>query len=134
MTVTTTTVLNKLDKSLFYLESDEQEDGLEETEITNCITSASSLAAAYLNLQDSAQLPVGSMIDEAVSFWAAGLLWNMKMNTEAPNYLEDKKGDTEGDKLIQRAKDLLNVFNTEDDGLNQQPVGGSSVPDYGFLR
>src|SRR5574343_458339 len=105
LTTTTTSILGKLDSSLFTIDTD-----VTVAEVTQAYNDAVIRAAAYLELTDTTSLPTGAMVTDAVYTWAAGLLWNLKINTESPNYQEDKKGETEGDKLINAAKAILDPF------------------------
>lgn len=124
MSVGSDLVLSKLDKELFKLPVDddaetetvdESEEGtVTSAEIDDCIVSATIEARAYLELTSSASLPSDGMVDHGIVTWAAGLLWNMKINTEASNYQEDRSGLTEGDKLIQRGKSILSTFHVDE--------------------
>lgn len=111
MTILLEDVTNKLGQTFTKLD-DEEVEGI--------ILDAKFQAIAYLEKKDIAELPTGALVDNAISTWAAGLLWNKKMDSKNPNYHDDRRGLTTGDKKIQEAKDMLKPYllgDADDDGL-----------------
>jgi hypothetical protein len=127
MTVTVEMVLDNLEGWTLYVAPNPDEDpelkelknGTVNTitteEVSRFIVKGTKQVAAYLELRSTSDLSLSDTIEEAISSWAAGLLYNKKINTEAPNYEEDQKGLSYGDKLINSAKALLKPYTLDED-------------------
>jgi len=89
-------------------------------EVDKAITSATIDIATYLGLVDLDDIPTTgdsiTFLEEALSYWAAGLLWNRQIaqkNQPADTYLQGrtlKDVKTEGDNLISTAKNILKLY------------------------
>lgn len=90
------------------------------SEVNKMVDDAITGVCSYLRLIDESQIPtpdddpqqVSQKFLTAITFWAAGLLWNQKLNLESPEYMEarNQQSMTYGDKLIKRAQDYLNML------------------------
>lgn len=94
-------------------------------EVSKAIDQAKKRAAAHIGLEDISKFPETFITDEAVATWAAGLLWNKKIQKVTENK-EESDPTTYGDKKIAEAKALLKNVNTDptdDEEDNEIPIG-----------
>jgi len=127
MAVTAEAVLDLLDGWVIKDPSKDQTNvtyAIDSEEIDRFIIKAQIRAAGHIEVENIDKLPTTILVNEAVATWAAGLLWNKKIQ-KVNEGKEETDPTTYGDKKIAEAKAILKSVNT--DPTDDDEEGESSI-------